>query len=123
MPTRPAAPAVIALLLAVGATLAACQRKTPPTPSVLSSAEMPSKSAVPLGSVAASDPSIPPASVVPSEPAAPTSRDDSSTRPRGDLTKAEESNSMPKAGQANNHSSPSFEPGKATAVRPANPSN
>lgn len=123
MPTRPAAPAVIALLLALGVTLAACERKTPPTPSVLSSAEMPSKAAVPLGSAAASDPSIPPASVVSSEPAAPTSRDDSSTRPRGDLTKAEESNSMPKAGQANNHSSPSLEPGKPTAVRPSTPSN
>ena len=64
MSTRPAAPAVIALLLVIAATLAACDKKTPPKPSVLSSAEIPSKAAVPLGSAAASDPSIPPASVV-----------------------------------------------------------
>ena len=117
MPSRPAPLTAIAVVLALGTALSACEKKPPPTPSVsVSATETPSKAAVPLGSSAASDPSVPPATVVRSEPAAPTSRDDASTRPRGDLTKAEESNSMPKAGQANNHSSPSFEPGKASAA-------
>ena len=108
---------VVALLLTLGVALSACEKKPPPTPSVVSAAETPSKEAVPLGSAAASDPSVPPASVVAAEPAAPTSRDDASTRARSDMTKAEESNAMPKAGQANNHSSPSFEAGKASASR------
>ena len=95
----------------------ACDKTKPPTPTVLSTVGSPSSEAVPLGSAAASDPSLPAASVVKSEPAAPTSRDDASTRPRGDLTKADELNAMPKAGQANNHSSPSLESGKA-AVKP-----
>lgn len=117
MPYRPSSLSVITLLLALGAVLAACEKKPTPTPSVLSAAEVPSKAAVPLGSAAASDPSVPPASVVAAEPAAPTSRDDASTRARSDMTKAEESNAMPKAGQANNHSSPSFEAAKASGVR------
>ena len=107
----------IGTIAALSALLAfsACDKTKPPTPTVLSTVGAPSNEAVPLGSAAASDPSLPPANVVESKPAAPTSRDDASTRPRGDLTKAEESNAMPKAGQANNHSSPSLESGKAAA--------
>lgn len=114
---RPTPLRFVTLVFAGVVALAACDKKTPPLPSVVSTAETPSKSAVPLGSAAASDPSLPPASVVSAEAAAPTSRDDADTRARSDLTKAEESNSMPKAGQANNHSSPSFEAAKASAVR------
>jgi hypothetical protein len=40
--------------------------------------------------------------------------DSKATQPMGDLTKKEESESMPKAGQANNHSSPSIEPKPAS---------
>jgi len=40
---------------------------------------------------------------------APTSRDDKKSAPMKDLTKAEERQSMPKAGQVNNHSSPSLD--------------
>ena len=116
MTSRSASAAVIAAVLTLGTALSACEKKNPPTPSVLSSTETPSRAAVPLGSAAASDPSVPPAAVVAAQPAAPTSRDDTSTRPRGEMTQAEESNSMPKAGQANNHSSPSFE-GKASGAR------
>ena len=116
MTQRPTSLAMIAAVLALGTALSACEKKNPPTPSVLSATERPSRAAVPIGSAAASDPSVPPATVVPAEPGAPTSRDDTSTRPLGDLTKAEESNSMPKAGQANNHSSPSFQ-GKASGTR------
>ena len=119
MTSRPASLAVIAAVLTLGTALSACEKKNPPTPSVpsvLSGTETPSRAAVPLGSAAASDPSVPPATVVAAQPAAPTSRDDTSTRPQGSMTKAEESNSMPKAGQANNHSSPSFE-GKASGAR------
>ena len=117
MSNRPSSLSVITLLVALGAVLSACEKKSPPLPSVVSAAETPSKEAVPLGSAAASDPSVPPASVVAAQPAAPTSRDDASTRARSDMTKAEESNAMPKAGQANNHSSPSFEAAKASGVR------
>lgn len=86
MTSRPASAAVIAAVLTLGTALSACEKKNPP------------------------------ATVVAAQPAAPTSRDDTSTRPRGDMTPAEESNSMPKAGQVNNHSSPSFE-GKASGAR------
>jgi hypothetical protein len=105
--------AALAALIA----LSACDNTKPPTPSVLSTAEAASKDAVPLGSGAASDPSLPSASVVQTEPAAPTSRDDASTRPRGNLSPTEESNAMPKAGQANNHSSPSLESPKPAASK------
>lgn len=117
MSNRPTSLRFVTLLLVIAAALVACDKKTPPLPSVLSSTETPSKAAVPLGSAAASDPSVPTGSVVAAQPAAPTSRDDASTRARSDMTKAEESNAMPKAGQANNHSSPSFEAAKASGVR------
>ncbi len=112
--TRPARLGAITFTLMLGlGALSACEPKGPPTPTVLSSSGTASGGAVPLGSAAASDPSLPPASVVEAKPAAPTARDDASTRPRGDLSKADESNAMPKAGQANNHSSPSLESPKA----------
>jgi hypothetical protein len=41
-----------------------------------------------------------------------TARDAKSNDPTGTLTKEEESSGMPKAGQANNHSSPALEKGK-----------
>jgi hypothetical protein len=43
------------------------------------------------------------------ETGGPTARDTSANNPTGDLTKQQESTEMPKAGQANNHSSPSME--------------
>jgi hypothetical protein len=43
-----------------------------------------------------------------------TARDSAANNPRdGSLTKGEESNQMPKAGQANNHSSPALDPSSA----------
>jgi hypothetical protein len=50
---------------------------------------------------------------VPDAPATATAKDTPANNPQGDLTRAEENTAMPKAGQANNHSSPAFDPGKA----------
>jgi hypothetical protein len=46
-------------------------------------------------------------------PATATAKDTPANNPQGDLTRAEENTAMPKAGQANNHSSPAFDPSKA----------
>jgi hypothetical protein len=51
-------------------------------------------------------------------PATETAKDSPATNPTATLTKEKESNSMPMAGQGNNHSSESLEPGKATTPRP-----
>lgn len=49
----------------------------------------------------------------PEAPATATAKDTPANNPQGDLTKAEENTAMPKAGQANNHSSPALDPAKA----------
>ena len=66
--------------------------------------------AIALGAAACSDKPEPPVtSAVPTmQPTTPPANN-----PQGDLTRAEENTAMPKAGQANNHSSPAFDPGKA----------
>jgi hypothetical protein len=46
----------------------------------------------------------------PQAPDGPAARDSRASNPRGEMTPQEESTAMPKAGQANNHSSPSLEP-------------
>jgi hypothetical protein len=40
----------------------------------------------------------------------PSARDSAASNPKGDLSAREESTAMPKAGQANNHSSPALDP-------------
>jgi hypothetical protein len=103
-------------------TLAACQRNTTPDVPVPTAAAKPSSAAEAriAGSIV-NDPSLPPAtqavgaaaSGAASSPASESSsgQDTKANAPGGTLTKEEESNQMPKAGQANNHSSPSFEGG------------
>lgn len=102
-------------------TLAACQRNTTPDVPVPTAAAKPSSAAEAriAGSIV-NDPSLPPATQAvgaaasgASSPASESSsgQDTKANAPGGTLTKEEESNQMPKAGQANNHSSPSFEGG------------
>jgi hypothetical protein len=84
------------------------------------------------------DPSLPSAAAVqansnltgsvPAPSAATTAKDSPATDPMGTLTKSEAANTMPMAGQANNHSSESLNPGKVTgsvtaksAVKPSAP--
>ena len=62
------------------------------------------------------DPSVPAANSVPGPAPAATAKDDSSNRPKSDMTKAEESSAMPKAGQANNHSSTALDPKKPASA-------
>ena len=50
---------------------------------------------------------------VPEAPPTATAKDAPANNPQGELSKAEENTAMPKAGQANNHSSPAFDPKKA----------
>ena len=67
----------------------------------------------------AADPSVPAASStpairnVPMAAEAPTAKDSPITDPLKPMTKSEEANSMPMAGQGNNHSSESMNPAKA----------
>jgi hypothetical protein len=49
----------------------------------------------------------------PEAPATATAKDTPANNPQGNLSPAEENTAMPKAGQANNHSSPAFDPAKA----------
>ncbi len=50
----------------------------------------------------------------PRAPDGPAGRDSKASNPKGDLTSQEESTAMPKAGQANNHSSPSLDSSQST---------
>ena len=88
-------------------TLAACDKTAPPLPST--QADSPAPGAVSVAATPSFDPSLPSAEAASVPAASPTSRDDNASRPLGELSKADESSAMPKAGQANNHSSPSLE--------------
>jgi hypothetical protein len=79
--------------------LAACAKTDSPPPATTGSPS----TGVP---VTQATPPLPPVDAV---QGAPTATDSKANDPTGNLTKAEESGSMPKAGQANNHSSPSLE--------------
>lgn len=91
--------------------LAGCSDPPAPTaPSSASSAVDTTPSAPP------SPPATTPAAVLPPPPAAPAAGDAAAsaidspaTDPKGTLSKAEESKSMPMAGHGNNHSSPSLD--------------
>ena len=92
-----------AVPLALGALLAACGDRPAAAPGPSSQASSP------MVTAPVSTPSpVPPA---PTAPAAPdtTAQDTPANNPTGTLTQEEESSGMPKAGQANNHSSPSLE--------------
>ena len=99
------------LLAAVG--LAACHSQRPEPPAPRADASEPT---VPKPFSPVPDPSLPSASIVLAPAATATAKDDAATRPKGDLTRAEESSAMPKAGQTNNHSSTALDPKKPAGV-------
>ena len=91
--------------LICAATLSACNE---PAPSVPPSAR-PSAAPTPY-SASPPDTSIPPPSTAPVSPGATArGKDTSANSPTEALTKEKEVNSMPLAGQANGHSSPSLD--------------
>ena len=113
---------LVAPVLALALALGACSRQGDPArdynassnPSVPPSTGMaPSTPASPApGAAPAATPETHAGTPQPGVPAGPTARDSQANRPQGDLTKQEESNAMPKAGQVNNYNSPAYEPKK-----------
>jgi hypothetical protein len=101
-------PTVIAVSLAV-AMLAACgdriETSSPPATVVVPAPER--SSPPPPATV----PPVPPVSSQPAPDSA-TAKDTPANNPTGTLTKEQESSAMPKAGQANNHSSPAMDKDK-----------
>jgi len=104
-------PALLLLNLLMLAALVACNRQ--PGASQDMAAGAPAPGAVAPRSTPASDPSVPAAASVVEAPAAVGGRDDKTSNPLGTLTKADESQAMPKPGQANTHSSPSLDAASA----------
>lgn len=107
-------PALAAALVAIVLGAAACADQ--PEPSVSSTTPV-TPSAPPASSQADAPPGPTPSThagaPTPEAPATATAKDTPANNPQGDLTRAEENAAMPKAGQANNHSSPAFDPSKA----------
>ena len=116
-------PALAAALVAIVLGATACSDPPEPratsTPPVTQATPPASASAdTPPANVSADVPPAPTPSThagapVPEAPATATAKDTPANNPQGDLTRAEENTAMPKAGQANNHSSPAFDPSKA----------
>lgn len=106
--------ALAAALAAVALAATACTDKPEApfasTPPVTQSA---SPAASGTGREPAPTPSTHAGTPAPEAPATATAKDTSANNPQGDLTRSEENTAMPKAGQANNHSSPAFDPSKA----------
>lgn len=107
--------ATIVLPLAAAALVAACdERPNAPGTDAPAKVASPSAGPAPVPSPAPPTTAVP----VPSAPGnanptdAATAKDSKANNPTGTLTKEEESSGMPKAGQANNHSSPSLEKNK-----------
>lgn len=107
-------PALAAALVAIALGAAACADKPEPSVTLTPPA---TPSAPPATSQADTAPAPTPAThagaPAPEAPATATAKDTPANNPQGDLTRAEENTAMPKAGQANNHSSPAFDPSKA----------
>jgi hypothetical protein len=101
----------VPVIVALGGALIVmgCDRPGPEAPPPVAQG---SPATAPRPAPPVSDPSLPPAaSAVGSEAAsAPTARDTTANNPNGELTKRQESNEMPRANQANNHSSPALDP-------------
>lgn len=107
----------LATALAAVLVLVACEPRAP-QPGATAIGAAPPASAVPPPPV--KDPSVPSADVAigAQRPAAPTAQDSASARPMADLSQAEETHSMPKPNQANNHSSTALDRTPASAPRP-----
>jgi hypothetical protein len=98
--------------IALGATACSDQAEPPATSAA------PATQATPPAAASADAPPAPTPSThaggpAPEAPAAATAKDTPANNPQGELTRSEENTAMPKAGQANNHSSPAFDPSKA----------
>jgi hypothetical protein len=100
--------------IAAALALAACGNDAPNTPapktSGTTSDQVATQSTVPPAQADRdSPPAMPPAThsgtPQPEAPAAPTARDTAANQPLGELPKSQETSSLPKAGQVNNHSS------------------
>jgi hypothetical protein len=90
------------LAIAAAASLVACGDKPPAPAQTGAATAIPGAPPPPAGMPEAVP--VPPAPGPAANPAE-TSRDSASTNPKGTMTKEQESQSMPMAGQANNHSS------------------
>ena len=107
-------PALAAILAAIVLGAAACSDQ--PEPPATSTTPV-TQSTPPANASADAPPAPTPpthaGAPAPEAPATATAKDTPANNPQGDLTRAEENTAMPKAGQANNHSSPAFDPSKA----------
>jgi hypothetical protein len=104
-------PAVLMATLLAGVLCAGCNPRPSEPPNAPVKAEQP---APPV-----KDPSLPNAATALGGAAASGAQDTAATQ--GAMTKQQESQGMPSAGQANNHSSPSLEPDAASASGAAKP--
>jgi hypothetical protein len=107
---RPRTQAAVLALLAC-ALLAGCNRaEAPGAPQAkpAPAAAAPAPAATP-GTPEAAAASLPPSTTATSSAPAAGASDGKETDPKGQLTKKEESQSMPEAQQANNHSSPALD--------------
>lgn len=107
--------AVLLISLAAAAFVSACdERPSSPASDMQPNVASPSPGPTPVPTPAppaATDPT-PRATAGASAAETATAQDSKANNPTGTLTKEEESSAMPKAGQANNHSSPALEKGK-----------
>ncbi len=94
------------ITIAAAAMLVACGDKQSPPPQTNGSPPVSSSNPTPpVTSMPAATPAPQPAATNRAE----TARDSAATNPNGTMSKGQESNSMPMAGQANNHSSTELE--------------
>jgi len=105
-------PMVLAALIGAAVFLAACDKRPEPA---AAQAE-PAASSVAKPSATLPDPSVPAADAVLKSPAAATATEAPGTRTNAALSSAQESNAMPMAGQAGDHSAP-VAPAKAASAR------
>ena len=95
-------------VITLAAALAACSDAPAPAP-------LPAAPPAPVAAAApVADPTIPavPASPTPTTEASARGTDTTANNPAGMMSKKQESESMPMAGQGNSHSSPSLDPAK-----------
>ena len=103
---------VLGALIGSAVFLAACDQRPDPA----TSRAEPAATGVATPSPTLPDPSVPAAASVLKAPAAATTPGVPGTRTNATLSDAQESNAMPMAGQANDHSAP-LAPAKAASAR------
>jgi len=107
-------PAYVLTVVAIALGVAACADN--PDPSIKTTLPV-TRSAPPAPALTDATPAPTPSThagaPATEAPATATAKDTPGNNPQGNLTSAEENTAMPKAGQANNHSSPAFDPARA----------